>query len=327
MNSASHHAAVIVGLFGATVCVFLVLFLVVRAYRIKRQLRKVRIRILAAFPKRASTEESVVDILGLNRSPDSIFTVFRISQIEKRFRSMISLADSRLNGSLLITISFLCSMATMAFLLPTSSSITQTIGMSLLASLLPIAIIAWIAHVKRNRFVNELPDAIDLMCSALQSGHGVNYAIKIVSEELPGPCGAEFRQILQRLNLGQSLAEAFGHSVDRFELFELDLIRLAVQVQREVGGSLGELLQHANNTLKERLKLKKTISTLTAPTQLSAFILGVLPIAACACFFMVKPEYMRPMFSTEAGRALLTMAVCFQILGAIVIKRLATFRI
>ncbi len=197
----------------------------------------------------------------------------------------------------------------------------------LLLSLAPMAYLLVRANANRRKFIEQLPQAIDLMVSVLRSGFSVPQAVKTVADELPYPCGQEFSEVLRRMNFGQSLGQAFIYSCDKFRCYELDLIRRAVAIQSEIGGSLAELMDKTNDTLKNRLQLVRKVSALTAQSKLTAIIVGFLPFVMGIVLNSIKPGYLYPLFTSPFGRTLLTVAIVLQILGLIIMKRLSTVRI
>lgn len=184
-----------------------------------------------------------------------------------------------------------------------------------------------IGQRKRMKFIEQLPGSLDLMVSVLRSGLSVPQALKAVGDEMPAPCGLEFQQVLQRVNLGQSLSEAFAPTVQKFDLFELDLVRRAAAIQLEVGGSLAELLDKTNATLRQRLKLFRQVRVLTAQSRLSGTIIALLPIFVAIAFNAMNPGYLTPLFDTGIGRMMLMVAIAFQVAGIIVIRKMSTIKV
>lgn len=220
---------------------------------------------------------------------------------------------------------FAATFAVLAFLINDTIWIAPVIGAAVFVT--PYVVLhVWSARI-RAKFVRQLPDALDLLISVLRSGLSLPLAIKSVAEEFPAPAGTQFAQILNRLNLGQPLPDAMAVVAERFELFELDLVRRAAAIQIEVGGSLAELLDKTNATLKERLRLKTKVDVLTAPGKLSAWIIAALPFGMAAAFQLINPLYLRPLYMTEIGKALVLVAIICQIVGIVIIRRMATIRI
>ncbi|HEY9773653.1 MAG TPA: type II secretion system F family protein [Planktothrix sp.] len=179
----------------------------------------------------------------------------------------------------------------------------------------------------RDKFCEQLPDAIDLMVAVLRSGHSVSQSVKAVSQEIPQPCGREFDVILQRMNLGQPLSESLMISTRRFRSFELDLMARAVAIQAEVGGSLAELLDKTNSTLRQRLRLSRQINVLTAQSRLSARIVGVLPIVLAVVLNVMSPGYLQTLVRDQLGQFLLSLALALQIVGVLIMRQMSTMRV
>jgi tight adherence protein B len=165
------------------------------------------------------------------------------------------------------------------------------------------------------------------MISVLRSGLSVQHAIKSAAEEIPQPCGGEFVQIAHRVNLGQALPDALHLTCDRFELFELDLLRRATAIQLELGGSLAELLQKTNDTLRQRIRLKRQVRVLTAQSRLSGTIIALLPFVVATGFYFLNPHYLRPLYETNVGKIFVVLSLAFQVAGILIIRKLATFKV
>ena len=197
---------------------------------------------------------------------------------------------------------------------------------SVVLSLLPILVLKNIAEKRRSKFRELLPNAIDLMVAVLRSGHSIPQAVKAVAQESPTPCGPEFDAVLQRLNLGQPLSESLINSSKRFQSYEMDLLRRAVAIQAEVGGSLAELLDKTNTTLRERLKLAKQLRVITAQSRLSAGIVGMLPIVLAIAVNFMSPGYLQLLVDDPLGRLLLIASVVLEILGVYVMHKMSTMK-
>jgi tight adherence protein B len=194
-------------------------------------------------------------------------------------------------------------------------------------ALIPSLVLKYKAAALRSKFCEQLPDAIDLMVAVLRSGHSVSQAVQAVGQEIPDPCGAEHRSILHRMNLGQPLSEALVISSRRFKSYELDLLRRAVAIQSEVGGSLAELLDKTNFTLRQRLKLVRQLKVLTSQSRLSAQIIGALPILLAFVLNYLSPGYMQILFQDQLGRTLLTVAILLEVAGIFIMNRMSTMKV
>ncbi|MBX9938851.1 MAG: type II secretion system F family protein [Candidatus Obscuribacterales bacterium] len=187
---------------------------------------------------------------------------------------------------------------------------------------IPIIVLKIKAQAVRRKFQEQLPDAIDLMVSVLRSGHSLPQAVKSIASDCPAPLSVEFAHIDQRMNLGLTLSEALAFVQQRYKLTELDLIGRAVTIQAEVGGSLAELLDKTNVTLRGRLKLKRQIGVLTTQSRLTGFIVGLLPIFLATALEVLSPGYLNPLFTNETGKLLLILAIGLQFLGMFLMKKM-----
>lgn len=179
----------------------------------------------------------------------------------------------------------------------------------------------------RNKFLMQLPNAIDLMVSILRSGHSIPQSVRSVAEESPAPLGDEFIRIFHRMNLGQSLSEALESSVQKYDSFELDLLRRASALNQELGGSLAEVLEKTNQTLRQRIKLKNQVGILTAQGKLSAIICGLLPLIIAFAFSQINPVYLQPLLESSTGKLLLAAALVLELSGFLIMRKLSSFRI
>lgn len=191
----------------------------------------------------------------------------------------------------------------------------------------PICILFWKRSQLRKKFVTQLPDAIDLMVSVLRSGHSIPQAVKTVGEELPEPLGKEFLEVQHRMNLGQPLSQALVYSCEKFASFELDLIRRAATIQSETGGSLAELLDKTNGTLRQRLKLVRQVTVLTAQSRMTGTIVSLLPFVMAVCLHYLSPGYLNPLLQTDFGKALLMGSLLLMVVGAFIMRRMSTVKV
>jgi tight adherence protein B len=198
---------------------------------------------------------------------------------------------------------------------------------SAILSIVPFIVITTKADLQRTKFAEQLPDAIDLMVAILRSGHSVGQAVKAVAEDIPAPCGAEFEAVLHRMNLGLPLSEALIYSVRRWDSSDLDLLRKAVAIQFDVGGSLAELLEKTNETLRQRLKLARQLRTITAQSRLSAKIVGALPFVLAIALNFLSPGYLQTLSEDSLGQMLLCLVIALQVAGILVMRQMSTMRV
>ena len=151
------------------------------------------------------------------------------------------------------------------------------------------------------RFNEQLGDMLNLMVNGLRAGYSTMQAMEAVSKELPVPICDEFRRVVQEIALGLPMEKALENLLRRIPSEDLDLIITAINVQREVGGNLAEILETISYTIRERVRIKGEIRVLTAQVMISGKILSFLPVAVMLIIWFVNREYMMEFFKPEAG--------------------------
>ncbi|MBP7332876.1 MAG: Bacterial type II secretion system protein F domain protein [Firmicutes bacterium ADurb.Bin373] len=172
------------------------------------------------------------------------------------------------------------------------------------------------------RFNDQIGDALVIMANSLRSGFSFLQAMDMVRKEIPDPIAKEFGVALQEMNWGTPTEEALQNMSSRVGSEDLELVVTAVLVQRQVGGNLAEALDNIANTIRERVRIKGEIKTLTAQGRMSGLIIGLLPIFLTAMIYMLSPEYIGVLFSSKTGLLMVFFAVLFQILGMAIIRKI-----
>lgn len=159
---------------------------------------------------------------------------------------------------------------------------------------------ARIAARRRLRaFANQLSDTLNLWVNALRSGYSVLQAMEAIGSELPPPISQEFERAIQEMRLGIDMETALDNILRRAPSEDFDLVVTAVKVQREVGGNLSEILDIISHTIRERVRIKGEIQTLTAQGRISGWIITLLPVALALILYQINPEYIGEMIVRE----------------------------
>jgi tight adherence protein B len=150
---------------------------------------------------------------------------------------------------------------------------------------------------KRLRtFENQLGDMLNLVVNGLRAGYSSMQALESVGRELPEPISVEFHRVVQEIQLGIPQEAALANLLRRMPSPDLDFVVTAINVQREVGGNLAEILDNISYTIRERVRIKGEISTLTAQGQITAWVISLLPIGLALFLFLVNRSYMMNFF-------------------------------
>jgi tight adherence protein B len=143
-----------------------------------------------------------------------------------------------------------------------------------------------------HAFQDQLPDTLSLWVNALRSGYSVLQAMEAISKESPEPTATEFKRVVQEVQLGIPMEDALDHLLARLPNDNMDLVNTAVNIQREVGGNLAEILESIGHTIRDRVKLDGEIRVLTSQGRITGWVISLLPIVLTVFLYFVSPSYM-----------------------------------
>jgi tight adherence protein B len=147
------------------------------------------------------------------------------------------------------------------------------------------------------RFSQQLPDMLNLLVNGLQAGYSTMQALESVSKEMPSPISDEFRRVVQEMQLGIPMERALANLLRRIPSEDLDFIVTAINVQREVGGPLADILDTIAFTIRERIKIKGEIRVMVSQVSMSGKILAFVPFVVFALLWFINQEYMSEFFN------------------------------
>lgn len=182
-------------------------------------------------------------------------------------------------------------------------------------------------ETRAKKFTAQLSDALVLISNSLRSGFSFLQAIELVSREMSPPISREFGRVLNEMNLGATADDALENLTNRVASMELELVVTAVLIQRQVGGNLSEVLDSIAETIRERARMRREISALTAQGRLSGFIVGALPFALGFYIFLTSRDYISILWEQPIGRLMIGAAIILQIIGAFVINKIISIEL
>jgi len=181
--------------------------------------------------------------------------------------------------------------------------------------------------VRLAKFDSQIADALIIMSNSLRAGYSFLQAMDMVCREMSPPISHEFTAAMKEMSLGSPTETALMALVDRVGSEDLELVVTAVLIQRQIGGNLAEVLDNIAETIRERVKLRQEIKTLTAQGRLSGLIIGVLPIVLAIFLLAVNPEYIRILFIHPIGKLMIGVALIGEIIGILVIRRIVAIEV
>ena len=181
---------------------------------------------------------------------------------------------------------------------------------------------------KRTERINaQLVDMLGMVSNSIKSGYGLMQSLDFAGGQLPAPLGLELRRMLRDATLGMTSEAALAAMGQRINSKDLDLVLIAINIQRAVGGSLAEILDKVAYTMRERERIRGDIATLTSQQKLTGIVVGGLPVFMFAVFTVMSPDYMSVFFEENIGRIILLVAVGLEVLGYLAMKRIMAIEI
>lgn len=186
------------------------------------------------------------------------------------------------------------------------------------------------ARKRRKRMAvleEQFPEALDCLSRSIRAGNAFSVAIELLCEETNGPLKTEIQKVTRELALGARLEDALNGLIARVPLIEVRFFVSAVLLQRETGGNLSEVIGKLAGSLRERFKLRGHVKAASGQGRLTAVILTILPIVTLLLLRVVSPDYLHGLTEDPAGRSLLAVAVVFQVIGYLVMKRIINIEV
>jgi tight adherence protein B len=174
---------------------------------------------------------------------------------------------------------------------------------------------------------DQLPDMLTMLANALKSGFGLMQGMDLVAKELEHPIATDMRRMLQDINVGSSTEDALQGLAERSGSSDLDIVVTAMLIQQSTGGNLAEILDTVGHTMRERIRIRGEIKTLTTQQVMTGFIIGMLPVFIALAIFVLNPEYINLLFTRTAGNFMLAGGVMMEFIGMFLIKRILNIEV
>src|SRR3972149_8030973 len=281
-------------------------------------------------PEKAETQEETSQ-----RARSAILTTWLTKQVETtslgdRISRGLARADLKLKSGEYLALVVISSVLTGAFgyLFGGESILVGVIGLAL-GPFIPRFVVRYLQGQRLRRFNDQLPDTLNLMVNSLRSGFSAMQAMEAVSQELPAPISDEFRRVVQEMQLGVPMEGSLGNLERRIASDDLGLVVTAINIQREVGGNLAEILDTISYTIRERIRIQGEVRATTAQVIFSGRFLAVMPILLSLVLYALNRDYMMQFFEEPmiCGLALLGTAGVMLVSGYFILTRIAKVEI
>ena len=184
--------------------------------------------------------------------------------------------------------------------------------------------IAFLRGRRLRAFNDQLGDTINLMVNSLRAGYSVMQAMDAVAQEMGEPISTEFGRVGQEVQLGLTLERSLSNMLRRVPSDDLDMMITAINVQREVGGNLAEVLDSISHTIRERVRIKGDIRALTAQSRISGYMVAMVPVVLSVVVYLIQPDLMSLLFTHRCGWIMVGVAVLGIVAGFVVIGKIVS---
>lgn len=196
-----------------------------------------------------------------------------------------------------------------------------------LGAALPLLFVSRRAKKRQAAFDDQLADTLMTMASSMKAGHSFNQAMEVVITEGADPIAGEFARAATEVRLGQAADAALDRMARRLDSANFGFVVTAVNIQRQVGGSLAEILDSVADTVRARQQFLRKVKALTAMGRASAYVLVAMPFLLAGLLTLLNPSFIMPLFTTLPGQLMLGMALMSIAMGSLILKKLVSFKV
>ena len=200
----------------------------------------------------------------------------------------------------------------------------------LLGVVFGVAPVVYILRVRARRlrkFEEQLPDAIDLFTRTMRAGHNIHSGLETIANETSDPVKMEFKKLMEELALGSQVEPALHGLGKRVPLLDLKFFITSLILQRQTGANMVAVLENLSTLVRERLNMAAKLKAHTAQQRFSAGLLCCLPLVVGLGFWFLKPDYVRLLWTDPVGSEFFTYAICSEIVGILVIRKIANIKV
>lgn len=192
---------------------------------------------------------------------------------------------------------------------------------------LPRWILGFIVKRRQNKFLEEFPNALDVMVRSIKSGLPLNDAMRLIASDGQEPVKSEFRRVIESQQVGLSIPEACARMMQTMPLSEINFFAIVIALQSQAGGNLSEAIGNLSKVLRDRRKMKAKVSALSMEAKASAVIIGALPFIVATLVSITSPDYMAILFTDPRGHLIMVGSGIWMSIGILVMRNMINFDI
>ncbi len=192
---------------------------------------------------------------------------------------------------------------------------------------LPNWFLRWRGKRRITRFINEFPNAVDIIVRGIRAGLPLADCLRMIANESAEPVRTEFRLIIESQAIGLSLGESVERIVERVPIPEANFFAIVISIQQKAGGNLSEALSNLSRVLRERKKMRNKVKAVSSEANASAMIIGSMPFVVGTLIYLTSPHYIELLWTTSTGRMMMAVGAFWMGLGVAVMKKMISFDI
>ncbi len=201
-----------------------------------------------------------------------------------------------------------------------------------LAGIAVVYVLAWMyvrRCVKKRSaiFLNNFPDALDMIVRSVRSGYPLAGAVRMVAENMSPPISTEFKQVADETAYGSSLVDSLKRLCQRIDEPDIRFFVVVLSVQQEVGGNLAEVLSNLSGIIRKRKHLRMKVKAITSEGRATAWVLGLLPVFVFLAIYRMSPKHLAPLFDTVLGNFMLAFAIGIVLLGSFIVTKMSNVEV
>lgn len=217
--------------------------------------------------------------------------------------------------------------AALAAYLYIGGKIIVILPVSVIAALVPWFYILFMKKKRLQKFIALFPDTLALMTRSMKAGHALISSFKMVADEMPSPIGDEFTRIVEEINFGRGLDGVLTRFAARMDHPDINYFAVAVIIQRQTGGNLGEIMENVADNIRKKFRFKEKIRTITAEGKLSAMVLVCVPFLVAFFIYISNKDYLKVLGTDALGPYIIGGALLLMGLGIFVMNRIVNIEV
>jgi tight adherence protein B len=190
---------------------------------------------------------------------------------------------------------------------------------------LPNFVLARLRARRIKKFIDAFPAALDIIVRGVRAGLPLGDTLRIIAAEAQEPVRTEFRKVVESQQLGISVPDACAKLARRVPVTETNFFAIVIEIQSKAGGNLSEAIGNLSKTVRERKKMKGKIGAMSMEAKASAAIIGIVPFVVTGALYVVSPDYMSLLFTTNHGRLIVAIGLGWMSIGVAMMKKMISF--